>query len=77
MAQLLRHKKGHPVRFRNPTTGKYSEGCCILDEVWAVAPKRFPRIAGKNGGWRQAAFVTQLIDWYGTRRVRFTYYVRP
>ena len=77
MAELRRHPKGHPVRFKNPTTGEYTEGCCVLEEVWATAPESFKRSAGKNAGWRQPAFLAQLIDWYGTRRVRVTYYVRP
>ena len=77
MGQLARHPKGYPVSFTNPTTGERTEGCCIDEEVWAIPPEKFPRVAGKSYGWRQAAFVAQLIDWYGTRRVRFTYYVRP
>jgi len=76
MASLRRHPKGYPVRFRNPTTGEYTEGE-MLDEVWAKAPETFSRIAPKSYGWRQAAFVAQLVKWAGNRRVRITYYVRP
>ena len=73
---LSKHPRGHPVRFRNPTTGEPGVGR-IIDEVWAVPPENFSRTAPKNHGWREAAFVAQLVEWYGTRRVRITYYVRP
>ena len=39
-------------------------------------PEKFGPIAPKNNGWREAAYVTQLIKWYGKPFVRFTYFVR-
>jgi hypothetical protein len=77
VATLKRHAPGHPVTFSNPTTKTPVIGH-IQDEVWVTEPERFERTAPKNGGWRQAAFLAQLIDWEdGHESVRFTYYLRP
>jgi hypothetical protein len=77
MAKLLRHDPGHPVVFTNPETGQPEYGE-ILDEVWAREPEEFEGEAPSDGGWRQAAFVAQLIKWQnGYRSVRITYYLRP
>jgi hypothetical protein len=76
MAKLRKHEPGHPVRFTNPTTGQKVEGH-IVDEVWPVSPEEFSETAPDSEGWREAAFVAQLVDWGAdNRRVRFTYYVR-
>jgi hypothetical protein len=62
--------------FTNPETGEKIEGK-ILDQVWATEPADFEPRAPENAGWRQGAFVAQLIEWPGTeRRVRFTYWLR-
>jgi hypothetical protein len=46
--------------------------------VWAREPEEFGQFAPLNDGWREAAFVAQMIDWGGGyRSVRFTYYLRP
>jgi len=78
MAKLTRHPPGHPVTFTNPTTGDPIQGR-IVDEVWAVEPDDFgPLAPDTNDGWREAAFVAQLIEWpEAYRSVRFTYYLRP
>ena len=63
--------------FKHPDTGEPLQ-CQILDRVWIKEPQSFARFAPKKGsyGWRQAAFVVQLIDWDGHKKVRFTYYLR-
>jgi hypothetical protein len=77
MAKLRRHSPGHPVNFRNPTTQVPVVGS-IVDEVWIQEPDSFAAHASANGGWREAAFVAQLIQWPGNElRVRITYYLRP
>lgn len=77
MAQLRKHSAGHPVTFKNPSTRQPVIGH-ILDEVWADDPESFGLVAPASDGWRQAAFVAQLVRWPGNRdRVRFTYYLRP
>ncbi len=77
MAMLCRHQRGYPVVFTNPTTGEPTTGQ-ILDEVWAKEPEGFPETAPENNGWREGAFVAQLIEWPdGDRSVRITYYLRP
>lgn len=77
MARLRRHAEGHPVKFRKPGGGQQAAGQ-ILDEVWAREPEEFAERAPANDGWREAAFVAQLIDWGGGyRSVRVTYYLRP
>jgi hypothetical protein len=61
MAKLTRHPPGYPVVFTNPTTGEPVQGQ-ILEEVWALEPEEFPPVALSNDGWREAAFVAQLIE---------------
>ncbi len=76
MGALVRHPKGTPVSMANPTTGKLDVGR-ILAEVWPRAPEDFADTAPVASGWREAAFVAQLIAWLdGSRTVRITYYVR-
>lgn len=77
MGQLRKHEKGHLVGFTNPTTRRHAFGS-LVDEVWAVNPDdpSFQETAPDNEGWRQGAFLAQLVDWDGEKRVRFTYYVR-
>jgi hypothetical protein len=75
MAKLVRHPVGHPVVFQHPETGEKTVGR-IVDEAWAVEPDQFEPEAPQNSGWRQGAFVAQLIEW-PEKRVRFTYYLRP
>lgn len=77
MAKLFRHPPGWPVTFTNPTTGEPCQGH-IVDEVWAREPDEFLDYAPANDGWREGAFVAQLIEWEDKyRSVRFTYYLRP
>jgi hypothetical protein len=73
----LRRRKGRTASPRNPETGE-KLNCKILDEVWAIEPEAFPRRAPKRGqeGWRQAAFVAELLEWDGTTRIRITYWQR-
>jgi hypothetical protein len=76
MSKLVPHI-GNQVTFTNPTTGEPHRGR-ILDEIWAQEPFEFPSVAPSDAGWREGAFVTQLIEWDGGHRsVRFTYYLRP
>jgi hypothetical protein len=72
---LQSNRRGRPLSFRNPTTGKRGEGE-IVDYVWAKMPEKFAHIAPKNDGWREAAYVAELIKWSGASFVRFTYFVR-
>jgi hypothetical protein len=77
MAKLTKHPPGYPVVFTNPTTGEPVQGQ-IVDEVWATEPDEFGPVASANDGWREGAFVAQLIEWPdGYRSVRITYYLRP
>lgn len=77
MTKLTRHPAGHPVVFTNPTTHQPFQGQ-ILDEVWAREPEEFPPVAPASHGWREGAFVAQLIKWStGEQSVRITYYLRP
>lgn len=77
MAKLQRHAVGHPVTFSNPTTGARETGR-ILDEVWAKEPHEFSANSPDYDGWREGAFVAQLIEWPGGyRSIRITYYLRP
>ena len=77
MAKLIKHPAGWRVTFRHPDTKELVVGE-IVDEVWAVDPEEFEEHAPENSGWRQAAFVAQLVEWPESgRRVRITYYVRP
>lgn len=77
MAKPTRHSPGHPVVFTNPTTHEPIQGR-IVEEVWATEPEDFPPIAPPNDGWREGAFVAQLIEWPGSyQSVRITYYLRP
>jgi len=78
MGSLRRHPPGYEVVFKNPTTKEPYVGT-IVDEVWATEPEEFGETAlTDNGGWREGAFVAQLIEWpNGHRSVRFTYYLRP
>ena len=75
---LFRHPPGYQVKFTNPTTRQPVYGR-IIDEVWATDPGEFQEYASDDGtGWREAAFLAQLMDWGdNTLRVRITYYVRP
>lgn len=70
---------GRPVRFRRPGAVKSEERAegRVIDEVWAKACQKFSRVGPQNHGWGQNAFLVQLIEWFGTKRVRFTYYHRP
>ena len=78
MGRLQRHPPGcTTVRFTNPTTRQKETGR-ILAEVWSKEPETFTEAAPENYGWREAAFVAQLIEWANNyRSVRITYYVRP
>ena len=77
MAKLSRHPAGYQVVFTNPTTGAPEYGQ-ILDEVWAKEPDQFGPTALPDAGWREGAFVAQLIKWkHGHQSVRITYYLRP
>jgi hypothetical protein len=72
MAKL---RKRDTAIFTNPETGEKME-CSIEDQVWPVEPGSFPRYARKGYGWKQPAFVAQLLNWDGEKRVRITYWVR-
>jgi hypothetical protein len=73
MAKL---RKLETATFRNPSTREKLE-CKVKDQVWPIEPESFPKHARKKGyGWRQPAFVVQLLDWDGKKRVRFTYWIR-
>lgn len=77
MCKLARHPVGHPATSRNPETQEVVSGQ-ILDEVWVKEPNEFSESADYNDGWREPAFLAQLIEWPGRhRRVRITYYLRP
>jgi len=72
----MKHPPGYPVTYTNPTTHERVTGK-IIDEVWAIEPERFGPIAEPNDGWREAAFVAQLIKWpHRYKSVRLTYYLR-
>jgi hypothetical protein len=71
----LSSTKDKTVRFKNPSRAECAEGR-VLDEVWAKAPRRFSSLGPYNYGWGQNAFLAQLIEWDGTKRVRFTYHHR-
>lgn len=77
MSKLEKHRAGWQVKFTNPSTKQVDTGK-IVEEVWAREPEDFEETAPANDGWRQAAFVAQLIEWGGGyRSVRITYYLRP
>lgn len=70
-------RPGRTVTFRHPDTGEKVVGK-IIDEAWAIEPDEFEEYAPENYGWRQGAFVAQLVEWpEAGPRVRITYYLRP
>ena len=76
MAELTSHI-GNRVTFTNPTRREPEYGL-IQDEIWAREPNEFADIAPPDNGWREGAFVVQLIRLNdGYRSIRFTYYLRP
>ena len=72
MAKL---QKRDTATFTNPKTKEKLE-CSVSDQVWPVEPRSFPKYAPQGYGWKQPAFVAQLIKWDGEKRVRITYWVR-
>jgi hypothetical protein len=77
MGKLPRTTINHQVKCKRPGTTEYTEGCVVIDQVWAKAPQKFSSLAPHNHGWGENAFLVQLIKWYEEKRVRFTYYHRP
>jgi hypothetical protein len=61
MGKLTKHSFGYPVTYTNPTTGERVTGK-IIDEAWAIEPEDFGPIAEPNNGWREGAFVAQLLE---------------
>ena len=79
MGKLFKHNPPNDqVTFTNPTSSEPVQGR-ILEEVWAIEPECFGAEAPHSDGWREPAFVVQLIEWQpdNFRSVRFTYYLRP
>jgi len=43
-------------------------------ERWAKEPEEFSEFAPENNGWREAAFLAQLIDWGQRCKYRKIFY---
>ena len=77
LSDLQQNVQRRSVTSSNPSTGEPVVGR-IVDEVWAKEPNQFANLAPADEGWRESAFVAQLIEWPGGyRSVRITYYLRP
>src|SRR5215469_9033958 len=81
MGRLRRHTTER-MRITNPKRGERDEvGAEIIDECWLREPEAFAGVADTEltrEGWRESAFVAQLLEWpSGERGVRITYYARP